>query len=108
MKIKRCGLPALTLLMASQLMKPSLDFKFCKEEKKTRVAKLGHEGIGSGSQDKTGTGPLLTVVVERGLHPVGPGDRALVFPKENEQNSLVQLTCQKASNFKSPGDVSEF
>lgn len=72
------------------------------------MAKLGHDGVGSGPQDKTGLGPLLTVVIETGLHPVGPRARALVFPKENEQNNLVQLTCQKASNFKSPGDVSEF
>lgn len=72
------------------------------------MAKLDHDGVGSGPQDKTGLGPLLMVVIETGLRPVGPRGRALVFLKENEQNSLLQLTFQKASNFKSPGDVSVF
>lgn len=73
--------------MASQLMKPSLDLKFCKEEgeKKRRLAKLDHNNeVVSGPRDKRGQGPPLTEVLERGLHPVRSRGQGFGFPKENE------------------------
>lgn len=55
------------------------------KKEKRRLVKLDHNNvIVLEPQDKRGQGPPLTVVIERGLHPVRSRGQDFGFPKENE------------------------